>query len=81
MIARFVLHLEAHRGYWPRVSFRRLPRAGDRVADGGEPGILVRCRQCGDGLLHQPDSGVGRLRPRPESSRPSHGRPIGGWRT
>jgi hypothetical protein len=66
VIARFVLHLEAHRGYWPRVSFRRAPRPGDRVVDGGEPGILVACRECsGQGLLHAPDDGVSR---RPSSA-------------
>jgi hypothetical protein len=65
VIARFVLHVEAHRGYRPRVSFRRAPRPGDRVVDGGVPGTLVRCRECGEGFLHQPDDGVRRPRPAP----------------
>jgi hypothetical protein len=34
----------------------RTPRKpGDRVEDGGTMGTLVRCPQCGDGLLHDPD--------------------------
>jgi hypothetical protein len=57
MIARWVIHLEAHRGYRPRLSIRRFPRPGDRVVDGGLTGTLVRCRECGDGLLHQVDPG------------------------
>lgn len=29
---------------------------GDRVTDGGIPGVLVRCHECGGtGLLHKPD--------------------------
>jgi hypothetical protein len=56
MINRYVIHIGAHRGYWPRLSIRRAPRHGDRVIDGGEPGTLVRCRDCdGTGFLHHPD--------------------------
>ncbi len=64
MIARWVLHVEVRRGYRPRVSLRRAPQPGDRVVDGGVPGVLVRGRMCGDGLLHCPDDGVGGLRHR-----------------
>lgn len=53
---RLVLHVEVHRGYWPRLSVRWEPRAGDRTLNGGESGTLVRCSGCsGDGLLHVPD--------------------------
>ncbi|MDQ0376519.1 hypothetical protein [Amycolatopsis thermophila] len=39
-----------------RNTHPRAPRAGDRVVDGGEPGVLVLCRECsGSGLLHQLD--------------------------
>lgn len=55
MIARFTLHAEAHRGYWPRLSLRRNPRPGQRTTDGGQWGTLVRCPTCSDGLLHRPD--------------------------
>lgn len=55
MIAEYILHLEFHRGYRPRISLRRKPEAGDRVVDGGTPGTLVRCRECGEGFLHVPD--------------------------
>ncbi len=53
---RLVLHAELHRGYAPRFSVRWEPRAGTRVVDGGEAGVLVRCHECGgSGLLHRPD--------------------------
>ena len=55
MISRWIVQVEVHRGYRPRLSIRRVPRPGDRVVDGGVPGILVRCGDCGDGLLHRPD--------------------------
>lgn len=55
MIARYVLHLEAHRGRLPRVSLRRAPRHGDRVVDGGIPGTLVACEPCSaEGFLVEP---------------------------
>lgn len=31
-------------------------KPGDRVVDGGEPGTLVRCEQCGEGLLFKADA-------------------------
>ena len=46
---------------WVRANMvnRDRPKAGDRVVDGGIPGVLVRCRECsGDGLLHQADPGA-----------------------
>ena len=56
MIKRYILHLEFHWGYRPRISFRRAPRHGDRVMDGGEMGTLIACQACsGVGLLHQAD--------------------------
>lgn len=56
MIARFELRLEAHRGYRPRLSLRRVPRPGDRFVNGDEPGHLVGCRECsGTGTLHVAD--------------------------
>lgn len=59
MIARWVLQVEVHVGYWPRVSFRRAPRPGDAVVDGGVPGVLVACPECsGGGLLLEPDREV-----------------------
>jgi hypothetical protein len=71
MIARYVLHIEAHRGYRPRLSLRRAPQPGDRVTDGGIPGTLVRCPQCGEGMLHAPDSGwLSPLRPPAEPAPP-----------
>jgi hypothetical protein len=57
MIARFIVHIEVHRGYRPRLSIRRAPRPGDRTVDGGMPGVLIACRECdGEGLLHRPDN-------------------------
>jgi hypothetical protein len=56
MIRRYILHLEFHWGYRPRISFRRKPRPGDRVMDGGVLGKLITCETCsGDGLLFQSD--------------------------
>jgi hypothetical protein len=56
MIRQYVVHIEWHRGYRPRLSIRRRPRHGDRVVDGGEPGTLIACRECGgDGMLHLRD--------------------------
>lgn len=55
MIKRYVLHIEAHKRHLPRVSFKRAPRAGDRVVDGGVPGTLKLCPVCEEGLLHEPD--------------------------
>jgi hypothetical protein len=55
VIVRYVIHLEANRGYWPRLSLRRMPRHGDRVTDGGQMGTLIRCPECGDGFLHRAD--------------------------
>jgi hypothetical protein len=56
VIARYVLHVELHRGYRPRISFRRAPRPGDRVIDGGVPGTLEGCSACScTGLLHRAD--------------------------
>lgn len=55
MIARYLLHLEAHRGHRPRLSLRRAPRPGDRVVDGGIPGTLAACEPCsGEGFLVEP---------------------------
>lgn len=69
MIRRWILHVEAHRGYRPRISLRRAPRAGDRVVDGGEPGILVRCQECGEGFLFVADDGSRPIPlPQPEPS-------------
>jgi hypothetical protein len=67
MIKCYVLHIELHNGYWPRVSFKRAPQPGDRVVDGGVPGTLVRCKECGEGFLHQPYSFAG-LWPEPPSA-------------
>lgn len=36
--------------------------AGERCKDGGSWGVLEKCRECGDGLLHRPDE----LPPAPE---------------
>jgi hypothetical protein len=55
VIVRYILHIEAHWGYRPRISLRRAPRSGDRVTDGGVPGTLRRCALCGEGFLHEPD--------------------------
>ncbi len=55
MILRYILHVEFHWGYRPRINLRRAPRSGDRVTDGGIPGTLRRCALCGDGFLHEPD--------------------------
>ena len=56
MIARWIVHVEIHRGYRPRLSVRRAPCHGDRVVDGGVAGILVACRVCsGVGFLHRAD--------------------------
>lgn len=58
MIKRYILHLEAHRNifrYRPRISFKRAPRAGDRVKDGGVMGTLRLCPTCQEGFLHEPD--------------------------
>lgn len=56
MIRRYILHLEWNRGYRPRVSLRRAPRGGDRVMDGGEPGQLMCCHECGStGFMFRPD--------------------------
>jgi hypothetical protein len=56
VIVRYVVHIEGHRGYWPRLSIRRAPRHGDRTMNGGQPGTLVRCPECGEGFLHRPDT-------------------------
>jgi hypothetical protein len=56
MIARWIFQVEWHWGYPPIVSFRRAPRPGDRVMDGGVSGHLTRCPLCGEGHLHVPDS-------------------------
>lgn len=51
MIVRLVVHVEWHRGYWPRLSVRRAPKHGDR----GREGRLMRCPLCsGDGFLVRP---------------------------
>lgn len=66
MIKRYVLHIEAHRNvfrYRPRISFKRAPRHGDRVVDGGILGTLKLCPLCQEGFLHEPD-------PRPSWARP-----------
>jgi hypothetical protein len=55
VIARFEIRVEMHRGYRPRLTLRRIPKAGDRVTDGGVMGTLETCPECGDGLLHRPD--------------------------
>ncbi len=58
MIKRYILHIEAHRNvfrYRPRISFKRAPRHGDRVVDGGVPGTLKLCPECQEGFLHEPD--------------------------
>lgn len=57
-IVRLELHAEWHPGYRPRLSIRRAPRPGDEVVDGGVVGVLVRCGECGDGLLFEPDREV-----------------------
>lgn len=58
MIRRYVLHLEFHLGYRPRVSLRRAPRPGDEVVEMGVTGVLVPCTTCStQGLLFQPDEG------------------------
>jgi hypothetical protein len=56
VIKRYILHLEFHKGYWPIISFRRMPRHGDRMVDGGIPGTLIGCPTCSTtGFLHRPD--------------------------
>lgn len=55
MIKRWTIHLEFHRGYWPKFYIRPNPRHGDRVVDGGVLGTLKRCPTCQDGFLHDPD--------------------------
>lgn len=56
MIKRYILHVELHRGYLPKISFRREPRPGDRFKNDGEWGTLVACQHCsGMGTLHVPD--------------------------
>lgn len=56
MIKRYILHIEFHWGYWPIISFRRTPRHGDRVMDGGEMGTLEACQTCSTvGFLHRAD--------------------------
>lgn len=53
MIKRYILHIEFHWGYRPRISIKRVPRPGEVVVDGGEVGTLVICPECsGQGLLH-----------------------------
>lgn len=47
MIRRYVLHIEAHIGYRPRISFKRMPRTGDQTPDG----CLVLCPMCQSGYL------------------------------
>ncbi len=63
MILRYILHIEANWGYRPRINLRRAPRSGDRVVDGGVPGTLRRCWECGEGFLHDPDRGGQQLHP------------------
>lgn len=55
MIKRYILHIEFHWGYCPRISIKRAPRHGDRVVDGGVLGTLQRCPTCQEGFLHEPD--------------------------
>jgi hypothetical protein len=56
VIKRYILHFEFHKGYWPIISFRRVPKHGDRVEDGGVMGTLIACKACsGVGLLHVAD--------------------------
>jgi hypothetical protein len=43
MIHRRILHLEAHWGYWPRISLHRCYRVGDVAPDG----VLEACPTCG----------------------------------
>lgn len=60
MILIYILHIEFHWGYRPRISIRRKPRVGDRMINGGVPGTLVGCPTCStDGFLHQEDSMAG----------------------
>jgi hypothetical protein len=42
MIHRRILHLEAHWGYWPRISLHRCYRVGDVTPDG----VLEACPTC-----------------------------------
>jgi len=63
VILRYVLHIEAHRGYRPRVSFRRAPRPGDITPWG----VLELCPQCQDGHLAR-DTG-----PQPVAPTPTEG--------
>jgi hypothetical protein len=55
MIKRYILHIETHWRYRPRISFKKAPKAGDRVVDGGIPGTLKLCPTCQEGFLHEPD--------------------------
>lgn len=55
MIKRYILHLEFHWGYRPRISLKRMLRPGDRILNGDEMGTLKLCPECQDGLLHEPD--------------------------
>lgn len=41
MIRRYILHVEVHRGYWPKISLRRAPRAAVDLL-----GALGRCKAC-----------------------------------
>lgn len=53
MIKRYILHIEFHWGYRPRISIKRVPAPGEQVFDGGEWGTLRACPECGGvGLLH-----------------------------
>src|SRR3954467_14874548 len=66
MIKRYILHIEAHKWHLPRISFKRAPKHGDRVMDGGVMGTLKLCPECQEGFLHEPDPPrVHRPRPRP----------------
>lgn len=66
MIKRYILHIEAHKWRVPRISFKRAPKHGDRVMDGGVMGTLKLCPECQEGFLHEPDPPrVRRSRPRP----------------
>jgi hypothetical protein len=68
MIKQWILHIEWHWGYWPRISITPKIKHGQIGSDGGQTGHFVYCKECsGKGTLFVPDEDP-RLRIRPEPS-------------
>lgn len=61
MIWIYILHIEFHKGYWPKISIKRKPKHGQYAVDGGYPGTLKLCPTCQDGFLFEQDSFSKRL--------------------